>query len=115
LLLKISQSKKEFFKNIEADFLNPNGSEDTGIVLLAYIRRDYDFKSQTDVLKNVSENLKKDIKIYLLDEKSVNTLDRLNIGGSPTLILFNGGVEKGRFLGKADNKTLAVFISKNLC
>lgn len=114
-MLKINQIKKEFFKNIEEGFFHPNGTKDMGPVLLAYIRKDYDFKGQAEVLKNVSKNLKKDIKIYLLDEKSVNTLDRLNIGGSPTLILFNGGVEKGRFLGKADNKTLTVFISKNLC
>jgi hypothetical protein len=114
-MLKINQIKKELFKNIEEGFFHSNRTKDMGPVLLAYIRRDYDFKSQAEVLKNVSENLEKDIKIYLLDEESVNTFDRLNIGGSPTLILFNGGVEKGRFLGKADNKTLAVFISKNLC
>ncbi len=83
-------------------------------ILFAYIRRDYDFKSQTDVLKNVSKDLRDDMKIYLLDEETVNTFDWLDLGGSPTFILFYNGTEKGRLLGKADIKTLTVFLKKHL-
>jgi hypothetical protein len=82
--------------------------------LFAYIYRDYDFKNQTDVLKNVLKSLRNDIKTYLLDEESVTAVDWLDIGGSPTFILFYNGTEMGRLLGKIDEKTLTVFLTKHL-
>jgi hypothetical protein len=84
------------------------------LALFAYIRRDYDFKNQTDVLKNILKSLRNDIKIYLLNEESVAAIDWLDIGGSPTFVLFYNGTEKGRLLGKTDEKTLTGFLTKHL-
>ncbi len=99
--------------NVTVTDFSPGITKKEKFALFAYIHRDYDFKNQTDVLKNVLKSLRNDIKIYLLDEESVNTCDWLDIGGSPTFILFYNGTEKGRLLGKVGKKALTVFLTKH--
>jgi hypothetical protein len=80
-------------------------------VLLATIRRDYGYKEQTRVLEGVSKEYVERLKVCLLDENSIGTFRKCGIDGSPAFVIFYGGTEKGRMLGKADRGTLSKFVS----
>ncbi len=113
-LLNISNEVDKLLMKVAVTDFDPGIIKKEKFVLLAYIYRGYDYKNQTDVLKNVLKSLRNNIKTYVLNEASVSTFDWLDIGGSPTFILFYNGTEKGRLLGKIDKKTLAVFLTTHL-
>lgn len=83
-------------------------------VLLACIRRDYDYDEQTGVLGGISNKYGKKLKVCLLDEDSIGAFMKFGIEGSPAFIIFHDGEEKGRMLGKADTQSLSSFVLKTL-
>ena len=83
-------------------------------VLLAFIRRDYDYKQQTKILDNIAKKHGKKLEIYLFDETSAGLFVKFGIEGSPAFIIFHKGQEKNRMLGKADNDSLSAFVSSSL-
>jgi hypothetical protein len=83
-------------------------------ILLACIRRDYEYKEQAEILESVSERYGDELKVWLLDEDFIGVYRRLGIAGTPTFIIFYEGREKGRMLGKANRKTLSSFILRSL-
>ena len=83
-------------------------------VLLACIHKGHGYKAQAKVLDNLMKNFDGKLKICLLDEEYKNAFKWLGIEGVPTYILFNKGKEKGRMLGKVDDKKLNAFINKTL-
>ena len=60
------------FTSINADNFDSKILSEKRPVLLAYICRDYGYKSQIEILKDLSEN-NKTIKICLLDENLAKT------------------------------------------
>ena len=103
------------FTSINLDNFDSEISEEERTVLLAYIRSDYEYKDQTEVLDAVSKKYGDTIKVCLLDENTVDALrERLGIEGDPTFIGFNNGKEKGRLLGKVDAETAISFVSNKL-
>ncbi len=83
-------------------------------VLLACIRRGYELREQIDLLEKVSRKYAHNLKICLLFEGLNETYRTLAIEGTPTFILFLGGKEKGRMLGKVKIETLNAFIFESL-
>jgi hypothetical protein len=88
-------------------------------VLMLCIRRDYEFSSQTglirDVLGRMAQGFPIDLKVCLADEESQPVLkERFDLQGSPAFLLFEKGKEKGRLLGVADEERLKGFLSTEL-
>lgn len=83
-------------------------------VLLARIRRDYDYKAQTRILDGVSRGYLDRLKVCILDENSIGTFEKCGIDGFPAFVIFHKGEEKGRMLGKADWDSLDRFLSEIL-
>ncbi len=65
-------------------------------VLLAYIRRDYDYREQTEILESLSERYGDKVKVCLLDEDSIGEIRKLGIDGDPTFFVFYKGKERGK-------------------
>lgn len=101
---------KEMFTSIGTDNFDSEILSEKRPVLLAYIRRDYEYKNQIEILKSVSNKYGDAIKVCLLDENFVRAYKNLEIKGDPTFIGFYEGNEKGRILGKADTETLISFV-----
>lgn len=102
------------FTSIETDNFESEVLAEKKPVLLAFISPDYEYKEQTKVLGGVSKKYGKKLKVYLLDEVAIGTCMKFGVEGSPAFILFDGGKEKGRMLGKANRETLSAFVSKTL-
>ncbi|MRR14569.1 hypothetical protein EG833_03900 [archaeon] len=88
-------------------------------VLMLCIRRDYEFVSQTDLIRDVLGSMVHgcpiDLKVCIVDEESRTALnDKLDLQGSPAFLLFDKGKEKGRLLGVADEERLKGFLSNEL-
>jgi hypothetical protein len=88
-------------------------------VLMLCIRRDYQFRSQTDLVRDVLgrrvEGCPIYLKVCLVDEESHKALkDKLDLQGSPAFLLFDKGKEKDRLLGVADEERLKGFLSPTL-
>jgi hypothetical protein len=88
-------------------------------VLMLCIRRDYEFISQTDLIRDVLGRMVQgfpiDLKVCLVDEESQPALkDKLDLQGSPAFLLFEKGEEKNRLLGVADEERLRGFLSSTL-
>lgn len=88
-------------------------------VLILCIRRDYEFNSQTDLVRDVLGGMVQgfpiDLKVCLVDEESRPVLKgKLDLQGSPAFLLFENGEEKNRLLGIADEERLRGFLSGTL-
>ncbi|MBW2663215.1 MAG: hypothetical protein JRD93_14785 [Deltaproteobacteria bacterium] len=98
------------FTSIGADNFDSEILSEKRPVLLAYIRRDYEYKNQIEILESVSKEYGDAIKVCLLDENFTRAYKNLGIEGDPTFIGYYKGNEKGRILGKADRETLISFV-----
>ncbi len=114
MLIQIIPENENLFTHTDNAEFDPETIKEKGIVLLAYIYRDSDFKQQAKVLNDLSKTMKNIIQIFLLEEDDVHRNPDFDISGSPTFMLFYNGEEKGRLLGKADTKALTDFISNHL-
>jgi hypothetical protein len=88
-------------------------------VLMLCIRRDYEYSSQTDLIRDVLgrkvQGFPIDLKVCLVDEESRPVLkDKLDLQGSPAFLLFEKGKEKNRLLGVADEEQLRGFLNSTL-
>ncbi len=83
-------------------------------VLLACIRRGFELREQIDLLEKISRKYAPNLKICLLYEGLNEVYRTLAIQGTPTFLLFFGGEEKGRMLGKVKVETLNTFVFKSL-
>jgi len=83
-------------------------------ILLAFISPNYEYKEQTTVLTGVSKTYDKKLKVFLLDEDAIGICMKFGVEGFPAFIIFEGGQEKGRMLGKANKETLSTFVQKTL-
>jgi len=98
------------FTSIGADNFDSEILSEKKPVILAYIRRDYEYKNQIEFLENVSKEYGDEIKVCLLDEIFARTYKNLEINGDPTFLGYYEGKEKGRILGKADKEKLISFV-----
>jgi hypothetical protein len=98
------------FTSIGSDTFDSEILSEKRPVLLAYIRRDYEYKNQIEILESVSKEYGDAIKICLLDENFARKYKNLKIEGDPTFIGYYKGAKQGRILGKADRETLISFI-----
>lgn len=88
-------------------------------VLILCVRRDYQFSSQTDLIRNLLERADQGcsiaLKVCLMDEESPEEFnDRLDLQGSPAFLLYENGKEKDRLLGVADEARLKGFLRNSL-
>ena len=83
-------------------------------VLLACIRRGFELREQINLLEKVSRKYAQNLKICLLFEGGNEAYRTLAIEGTPTFLLFLGGEEKGRMLGKVKMETLSTFVFESL-
>ena len=95
------------FGSIGMDNFQSEVLEQNRPVILAYIRRDYQYKEQTDVLNNLSKMFGDAVKICLIEGESAAILRRLKIGGAPAFLIFYRGKETARILGRTNAETLA--------
>jgi thioredoxin-like negative regulator of GroEL len=72
-------------------------------------------QEQVRIIEMISKKYAKDIKVGLLEEEFIAPFsEKFGVTGSPTYILFVGGRERGRMLGRADPKTLENFLMETI-
>ena len=94
------------FESVGMDNFQSEVLEQNRPVILAYIRRDYQYKEQTDVLNNISKSFGDAVKICLIEGESAGILRSLKIGGTPAFLIIYRGKETTRILGRTNTETL---------
>lgn len=83
-------------------------------VLLAFLQNGLK-DSENEKLEVLASLLGAGIKICVLDDQFFDEFKfRLHVPGTPTYLLFTDGREVGRLLGRADQATLAEFVSRSV-
>ena len=73
-----------------------------------------DDRDQISVLEQVINSIPVDISVYVPEEDFLTSFAKqYKVKGYPTYLLFISGIEKDRFLGKADYANLNHFILKH--
>lgn len=79
--------------------------------LVAFLKRNERFANQKGVLAEVEKRNNNAVRCYLFDADYLPTaMDRFNVGGTPTFLLFDKGREVDRLIGESDDETLDDFI-----
>jgi len=80
--------------------------------LVAFLKRNERFASQVEILNKVEKSLGNKVRCYLFDADYLPTaMDRFNVSGTPTFLLFQQGGEVDRLIGESDGETLDDFLS----
>jgi len=96
--------------SIKTELLNENKP-----VLVACISSDVFFAEIKQTLENISYRFAGVVKIYLLNQNSLNAFcAAYDIDGTPTFLIMNHGKELDRFMGEADESTLVAIIQSIL-
>ena len=67
------------------------------------------------IIEIISNRFSKKLQTYLVVENDLGFFqNRFNFWGTPTYILLQNGMEKGRLLGAVSKQTMIKFISNNL-
>ncbi len=84
-------------------------------VLLACSHLCPEFREQKEILQSLSKSYAGALKVCLLDTDCIAAFrETLGIVGTPTFLIFHGGKEKGRMLGRVDREALASFVLRTL-
>ncbi len=112
------QSEKMGFKKasrIGLAALNvfPIGLTDPVVILCPNYESDHE--EQISILEEVINSFPYNISMYVLEKEGLSVFAQAHhLKGYPTFLLFVSGLEKDRFLGKADQANLTGFIKKHL-
>ncbi|TVM18867.1 hypothetical protein DPQ33_05255 [Oceanidesulfovibrio indonesiensis] len=88
---------------------------ETGRVLVACLRQDFDTLEQEEHLKAVARKYDGQFRIWVLDAHGQDVFHvKHHIVGTPTYVLFENGVEKDRTFGKLNSQALAEFVSRTI-
>lgn len=83
--------------------------------LVAFLKRNERFRSQSQVLDDVSKPYENIIRCYLYDTDYLDTaMNRFMVKGTPTFLLFSDGQEVDRLIGESDRETLDEFIRNSI-
>ena len=97
-------------RNFEAEIL----ATDRPVLLMCASGRRVNAE-QAQVLNQLSDQYRSKVDIYCLEEDYINGFKEMyGIKGTPVFLLFIGGKEKGRMLGRADRERLETFLNRNL-
>jgi thioredoxin-like negative regulator of GroEL len=89
--------------------------EESSPVLVLCMRRDSEFQEQIEVILSTCNSYGENLKICIIEEECIETLkENFGVEGTPTFLIFTGGLEKGRMLGQAEQKTLEDLLSRTL-
>lgn len=89
--------------------------EESKPVLVLCMHRDSDFQEQIDVIEGVCRTMVRRLKACLMEEEFIGAFkEKFEVKGTPTVMIFIGGVEKGRMLGQVEQKALKDFVSQTL-
>lgn len=84
-------------------------------VLLLCAYRDLDYQKQLDIMEGIYNSYGEGLVMCVLEEEFIKVfMERYNIKGTPTFLIFVGGCEKGRMLGQADPERLRDFVLETL-
>ena len=102
------------FTSIGMDNFESEISLEMKPVLLACIRRGFEAKEQLKVLETVSRKMAQSVKICLLYDGPNDVYRELSVAGTPTFLIYLGGEEVARVLGKVSPETLVEFVVDKL-
>jgi hypothetical protein len=110
----IYKEKPHVFTSIGLDNFESEIRLELRPILLACIRRGFEAKEQHMVLKAVSSEIDRNVKICVLYEGQSDAYRMLSVEGTPTFLLYFNGEEIGRILGKVVPEKLVDFVSEQL-
>ena len=107
-LAKTTTLSKVGFKNFELLVLAADIP-----VLLACLHESPESRQQIEVLEGLSKSQEGALKVCFLDPACIGVFaGRLELAGTPTFLIFDGGNELDRMHGRADRETLTAFVSR---
>ena len=110
-----SLSTNDFIRSIGADSFQKEVLEESRPVLVLCMHRDFEFLGQIDIIKGICRSYGERLKACLIEEEFIGPFkEKVNIKGTPTFMIFIGGIEEGRMLGQAEQQTLEDFLSRTL-
>jgi thioredoxin-like negative regulator of GroEL len=89
--------------------------EERGPVLVLCMHWGPEFQEQIDIIEGMHRTYGERLKACLVEEEFLLAFkEKFDVKGTPTFMMFIGGAEKGRMLGRADQKALEDFLSQIL-
>jgi len=96
------------------DFESKVAREEAPVLVLC-LERSTGFDRQMGVAKKVLETYIPPLKLFFLREEFIGPFSKkFDVKGTPTFLLFLGGMEKGRMLGHTNEDTMEAFLSETL-
>ncbi|MFH2130768.1 MAG: thioredoxin family protein [bacterium] len=84
-------------------------------VLLLCLSKDPSFFSQMSEIDKIQSEYGRFLKVCLLEEDFLSVfMERYQVKGTPTFLIFSSGKEQERLLGRVDHQDLARFILQTL-
>jgi len=81
--------------------------------LVVFLCNQFDAQTQIPVLEEASEQLHGRVSFFIVYIDNIHAVaESFNIKGTPTIIAYENGREKGRLLGKIEREKLALFIQR---
>lgn len=79
--------------------------------VVAFLKRNERFAEQRKILAKAEKSNGDRVRCYLFDADYLPTaMDRFDVNGTPTFLLFEQGKEVDRLIGESDGETLDEFI-----
>jgi len=108
-------STNDFIRSIGADSFQKEVLEESRPVLVLCMHRDSEFQGQIEIIEGMCRSYGERLKACLIEEEFIGAFkEKFNVKGTPTIMIFIGGTEKGRMLGQAEEKTFKDFVSRTL-
>jgi len=102
-------------KTIEPQAFDVELQSDTGPFLVAFLKRNERYQTQSMALDAASEPYSGKLRCFLYNSDYLDTaMDRFMVRGTPTFLLFSRGREVDRLIGESDRDTLDEFIRNGL-
>lgn len=84
-------------------------------VLLLCVPKDSTFSGQMSVIETLQHDFPQSLKICLMNEDFLAVfMERYQVRGTPTFLVFTGGRERERLLGRATEQDLKRFVQQAL-
>lgn len=102
-------------KTIEPQAFDLELRDSGGFFLVAFLKRNDRYRSQSKMIDDASREHGDALRCYLFDADYLDTaMQRFQVKGTPTYLLFSQGREVDRLIGEPDRETLDEFIRNSI-
>ena len=104
--------RQSMVKTIKPQAFDMELQGSTSPLLVAFLKRNERYAFQAKVLERAELAYGGRVRCFLFNSDYLDTaMERFEVHGTPTFILFDQGCEVGRLIGESDDETLGDFVN----